>query len=195
MIVYLHGFRSSPQSFKAQLIGARMQARGRANQYLCPQLSEQPSMAIAAVLALTQTMDARCLTLVGSSLGGFYARWLAERLGCRAVLLNPALRAHEKLRRHVGSQIAYHDAATSFEFHAAYLEELRGLHLETITQPERYFLVAATGDELLDWREMVAAFPGARQKIIQGGDHGLSDFANSIDEVMAFADAIAPTPP
>ena len=191
MIVYLHGFRSSPQSFKAQLIGARMQARSRANQYLCPQLSEQPSMAIAAMLALTQAMDARCLTLVGSSLGGFYATWLAERLGCRAVLLNPALRAHEKLGPHVGTHTAFHDAATGFEFHAFYLDELRALHVEAITRPERYFLVAATGDEMLDWREMVAAFPGARQKIIQGSDHGLSDFANSIDEVMAFADGAA----
>ena len=193
MIVYLHGFRSSPQSFKARLIEARMQAVGRASEYLCPQLSERPALAVAAVLALTQIMDARHLTLVGSSLGGFYATWLAERLGCRAVLLNPALRAHEKLGRHVGTQTAYHDAATSFEFHAAYLDELRALHVEAITQPERYFLVAATGDEVLDWREMVAAFPGARHKVIQGSDHGLSDFANSIDEVMAFAEGIAPT--
>ena len=127
MIVYLHGFRSSPQSFKARLIGARMQALGRADEYLCPQLSEQPWVAMAAVLASTQAMDARCLTLIGSSLGGFYATWLAERLGCRAVLLNPALRAHEKLGRHVGTHTAFHDAATSFEFHPAYLDELRAL--------------------------------------------------------------------
>ena len=195
MIVYLHGFRSSPQSFKARLIGARMQALGRADEYLCPQLSEQPWVAMAAVLASTQAMDARCLTLVGSSLGGFYATWLAERLGCRAVLLNPALRAHEKLGRHVGTHTAFHDAATSFEFHPAYLDELRALHVETVTRPQRYFLVAATGDETLDWREMVAAFPGARQKIIQGSDHGLTDFAYSIDEVMAFADGAAPALP
>ncbi len=170
-----------------------MQAQGRASEYLCPQLSEQPAKAIAAVLAMTQTMDARHLTLLGSSLGGFYATWLAERLGCRAVLLNPAMRAHEKLGRHVGTQTAYHDAASSFEFHASYLDELRALHVEAITQPELYFLVAATGDEVLDWREMVAAFPGARHKVIQGSDHGLSDFAGTLDEVMAFADAVAPT--
>ena len=192
MIVYLHGFRSSPQSFKAQLIGERMEALGRANEYLRPQLSERPSTAMAAVLGLTRHTDARSLTLVGSSLGGFYATWLAERLGCRAVLLNPALRAHEKLGRHVGTQTAYHDAATSFEFHAAYLDELRALHVQAITRPERYFLVAATGDEVLDWREMVAAFPGARHKVIEGSDHGLSDFASSIGEVMAFADSAAP---
>ena len=193
MIVYLHGFRSSPRSFKARLIGERMQALGRADQYHCPQLSERPALAMASVLALTQAMDARRLTLVGSSLGGFYATWLAERLGCRAVLLNPALRAHEKLGRHVGTQTAYHDTATSFEFHLGYLDELRALHVETITRAERYFLVAATGDEVLDWREMVAAFPGARHKVIEGSDHGLSDFAGTLDEVMAFAEGVVPT--
>ena len=192
MIVYLHGFRSSPQSFKARLIGERMQAIGRVDQYRCPQLSERPSTAMASVLELTRHVSPAQLTLIGSSLGGFYAIWLAERLGCRAVLLNPALRAHEKLRRHVGTQTAYHDEASSFEFRAAYLEELRALYVETISRPERYFLVAATGDEVLDWREMVAALPGARHKVIEGSDHGLSDFAGMLDEVMAFAAVTAP---
>jgi len=187
MIVYLHGFRSSPLSFKARLIGERMRTLGQADQYICPQLSERPSDAMARALELTQQASAAQLTLIGSSLGGFYAIWLAERLGCRAVLLNPALRAHEKLRRHVGTQTAYHDETSSFEFRATYLEELRALHVETISRPERYFLVAAKGDEVLDWREMVAALPGARHKVIEGSDHGLSDFAGMLDEVLAFA--------
>lgn len=187
MIVYLHGFRSSPQSFKARLIGERMRTIGRADQFCCPQLSEQPSSAMACVLELTAHVSPAQLTLIGSSLGGFYAIWLAERLGCRAVLLNPALRAHEKLRRHVGTQTAYHDEASSFEFRTAYLEELRALHVETISRPDRYLLVAATGDEVLDWREMVAALPGARHKVIEGSDHGLSDFAGMLDEALAFA--------
>lgn len=187
MIVYLHGFRSSPQSFKARLLGERLAALGLANQYACPALSERPSAAIAQAAELASRCAASELTLVGSSLGGFYATWLAERLGCRAVLLNPALRAHEKLRHHVGPQTAYHDASTAFEFLPAYLDELRALDVPHITRPERYFLVAATGDELLDWREMVAGFPGARHKIIAGSDHGLSDFAGYMDEVLAFA--------
>ena len=187
MIVYLHGFRSSPQSFKARLLGERMAALGLADQYACPALSERPSSAIAQAEDLAGRCVASELTLIGSSLGGFYATWLAEHLGCRAVLLNPALRAHEKLRGHVGPQTAYHDASTGFEFLPSYLDELRALHVARITRPERYFLVAATGDELLDWREMVAGFPGARHKVIEGSDHGLSDFAGYLDEVLAFA--------
>jgi predicted esterase YcpF (UPF0227 family) len=187
MIVYLHGFRSSPQSFKARLIGQRMRDRGLQSRYRCAQLSERPASAMADMLALTAGVAPGELTLIGSSLGGFYATWLAERLGCRAVLLNPALRAHEKLVRHVGTQTTYHDATTRFEFRAEYLGELQDMHVESVTCPERYFVLAATGDELLDWHEMVDAFPGARHKVIQGSDHGMADFAEHMDEVLEFA--------
>jgi predicted esterase YcpF (UPF0227 family) len=187
MIVYLHGFRSSPQSFKARLLAERMAHLGLADRYACPTLSERPSTAIAHAQAVASVCAPADLTLIGSSLGGFYATWLAEQIGCRAVLLNPALRAHEKLSHHVGTQTAYHDASSTFEFLPTYLDELRALYVERISRPERYFLVAATGDEVLDWREMVAGFPGAHQKVIQGSDHGLSDFADIMDEVLAFA--------
>ena len=103
------------------------------------------------------------------------------------MLLNPALRAFEKLAAHTGAQSAYHPGGASFEFTPAYLDELRELHIPAITQPARYFLIAATGDELLDWREMAAAYPGARHNIIQGSDHGLSDFSEYVDEVLQFA--------
>ena len=189
MILYLHGFRSSPLSFKARLLGERMAQLGRAADYLCPQLPVSPKAAIELALDLTRAVDPAQLTLFGSSLGGYYAMYLAELLGCRAVMLNPALRAFEKLAGYVGPQTLYHDERESFDFKTGYLDELRQLHVAAITRPGRYFLVAATGDELLDWREMVAAFPGARHKVISGSDHGLSDFADHMDETLAFAGA------
>ena len=187
MILYLHGFRSSPQSFKARLLAERMAAIGQADHYQCPQLPPEPRLALELALNLAASADAATLTLIGSSLGGYYATHLAERIGCRAVLLNPALRAFEKLVTQVGPQTAYHDGGASFEFKPAYLEQLRQMHVPAITRPERYFLIAATGDELLDWREMAAAYPGARQKIVSGSDHGLSDFAEYMNEVLTFA--------
>ena len=189
MILYLHGFRSSPLSFKARLLGERMAQLGRAAEYLCPQLPVSPKAAIELALDLTRAVDPAQLTLFGSPLGGYYAMYLAELLGCRAVMLNPALRAFEKLAGYVGPQTLYHDERESFDFKTGYLDELRQLHVAAITRPGRYFLVAATGDELLDWREMVAAFPGARHKVISGSDHGLSDFADHMDETLAFAGA------
>ena len=192
MILYLHGFRSSPQSFKAQWLAGRMAALGCAQDYLCPQLPPHPQEAIALARQLAQTAAPADLTLIGSSLGGYYATYLAEQLGCRAVLLNPALRAFEKLAAHTGPQTAYHPGGADFDFKPAWLDELRQMHVPVITQPARYFLVAATGDELLNWREMVAAYPGAHHKVIQGSDHGLSDFAQYANEILEFSMARSP---
>lgn len=194
MILYLHGFRSSPQSFKARLLEGHMARLGRSGEYASPQLPPGPRLAIELALGLARHADPARLTLIGSSLGGYYATFLAEQLGCRAILLNPALRAFEKLAGHVGPQTAYHEGGEGFEFKEVFLDELRDLHVGTITRPERYLLIAATGDELLDWREMAAGYPGARQRIIQGSDHGLSDFAGYMDEVLDFADGRAPGP-
>jgi len=185
MLIYLHGFRSSPASFKARMLAARMAALGREADYACPQLPVSPSEAVARV-ASRWRLDAST-TLVGSSLGGCYATYLAERHGCRAVLLNPATRPSVGLAAHLGPQTGYHDPSAAFELRAEHLEELRRIEVAAITRPERYFLIAATGDELLDWREMVAAYPGARHTVVQGGDHGLSDFADHLDDVLAFA--------
>ena len=183
-LIYLHGFRSSPASFKARLIDERMQALGRGADFVCPQLPASPAEAVALVSErlLPQPHD----TLVGSSLGGYYATWLAERHGCRAVLLNPAIEPARDLRGHVGPQKMFHSDAP-FVFEPRYLGELAALEVGAITFPERYLLVAAKGDELLDWREMVGRYPAARRIVLEGSDHGLSDFAELLDEVLGFA--------
>jgi uncharacterized protein len=188
-VIYLHGFRSSPQSFKARMLAARMAELGRADAFRCPALPPSPQEAIA--LVERELAPGPADTLVGSSLGGYYARLLAERHGCRAVLLNPAIRPADDLGRYVGTQTMYHDPTRSFEVLPRYLDELRAMAIAAITRPERYCLVAATGDELLDWREMVAAYPGARHRIVQGSDHGLSDFAAHVDAVLEFAGVAA----
>lgn len=185
MIVYLHGFRSSPLSFKARLLEQRLAGLGLSGQYRCPQLDASPAAAMRQVQDLIAGIAADRLFLIGSSLGGYYATWLAERVGCRAVLLNPAVRAPRDLSPYVGVLPAWHSNET-FEFKQEYVDELQALAVPRITRPERYYLVAATGDEVLDWREMTAHYPDARQKIIEGSDHGLSDFANYMDDVLAF---------
>ena len=190
MILYLHGFRSSPQSAKARMVRDLMNARGHGSRLICPQLPPSPREAMQ--LARTLVADAlraspASLAVIGSSLGGFYATALAEATGCRAVLLNPAVHPARGLAAHVGPQTAWH-SDDQFEFLPRYIDELTELEVARITRPERYFLVAATGDEVLDWRDMVAHYPGARQRVIDGSDHGLSDFAQYIDEVLAFCD-------
>ncbi len=185
MILYLHGFRSSPLSMKARLAGARMAELGLAADYVCPQLPASPKAAMELALRLVDGVPAAQLAIVGSSLGGYYATWLAERIGCRAVLLNPAVVPLKDLDQHVGVTTQYH-SDEPFEFKREYIDELRALAVARITQPERYFLIAATGDEVLDYRDMVAHYAGARQHIIEGSDHAIAEFADYVDPVLAF---------
>jgi len=162
-----------------------MEARGQRSRLLCPQLPPSPREAMRLAHMLVSEVPADSLAVIGSSLGGYYATALAEVRGCRAVLLNPAVRPAQGLAPHVGVQSAWH-SEDQFEFLPEYIDELASLEIDCITQPERYFLIAATGDEVLDWREMVTHYPGARQRVIDGSDHGLSDFDQYIDEVLAF---------
>jgi len=172
------------------MIAARMQTLGLAADYCCPQLPASPRAAIEQARQEAVRCAPQQLTLIGSSLGGYYATWLAEQLGCRAVLLNPAVQPPRDLERYVGVSTAYH-SNQPFEFKHEYIAELTALAVPRISRPERYFLIAATGDEVLDWREMVAHYPGARQTVIDGSDHGLSDFDDYLDQVLAFGGVAA----
>jgi len=187
MILYLHGFRSSPQSFKARAMQAYMQRAGRSAEFACPQLSPSPAQAIAQSLALIKDCDAQRLTVIGSSLGGYYATWIAEQTGCRAIVVNPAVKPPRELESYVGVTTYYH-SDEPFEFKEEYVDELRALAVSAITRPERYFLMAATGDEVLDYREMLSFYQGARQMIIEGSDHGIAEFADHLDLVLRFCD-------
>jgi len=183
-LLYLHGFRSSPRSFKARVVQQRMEAAGRAADLICPQLPASPKAAMDLVLTLVERYSDN-LAIIGSSLGGFYATWLAERFGCRAALINPAVDPLKDLDKHVGITTEWH-TGEPFEFKRAYIDELAALKVGTITRPARYFLLAATGDEVLDYRDMVAHYAGAHQHVIQGSDHAVSEFEQYVDEVLAF---------
>ncbi|MYN39574.1 esterase [Duganella sp. FT109W] len=185
MILYLHGFRSSPQSMKARVVGERMAALGLADQVVSPQLPASPKLAMELALSLIEGVPADQLSIIGSSLGGYYATWLAERTGCRAVLLNPAIVPRVNLDQHVGVTTQFH-SDEPFEFKREYIDELHALEVPKISKPERYFLIAASGDEVLDYRDMVAHYQGARQHMIDGSDHAISEFAQYVDEILAF---------
>jgi len=183
-ILYLHGFRSSPRSLKARVVQGRLEALGRARMLVCPQLPASPKAAMALALTLAER-HADSLAIVGSSLGGFYATWLAERFGCRAAVINPAVDPLANLAKHVGVTTNWH-SDEPFEFKQEYVDELAALKVGRITRPERYFLLAATGDEVLDYRDMAAHYAGARQHIIEGSDHAIPEFAQYVDEVLDF---------
>ncbi|WP_322049059.1 YqiA/YcfP family alpha/beta fold hydrolase [Paraburkholderia sp. J67] len=190
MIVYLHGFRSSPQSFKARLLAARLTELGRTGEWLCPTLPVSPAEAIAQIereIAESVKPGER-ITLIGSSLGGYFATYLAEKHGWRAALLNPAIVPQRDLSKYLGEQPLWHGGG-SIVVEPRHLDELRALAKPQISEPQRYYLMAATGDEVLDYREMLAHYPGVATHLIEGSDHGISEFADYVDEVIRFCDA------
>jgi predicted esterase YcpF (UPF0227 family) len=188
--VYLHGFRSSPQSTKARQFAQRMAERHPKVTWWCPQLQPSPREAMAMVMAGIAAWPRERMAVVGSSLGGFYATQVAEATGCKAVLLNPAVHAARDLAKYVGEQTSWHDPAERFVFEPAYVDELRALECGPLADPATYFAVIAKGDEVLDWREMTARYAGARIKLLEGSDHALTDFGQHIDSVFDFLDLV-----
>lgn len=144
---------------------------------------------MAMVAAHTADWPRDGMAVIGSSLGGFYATWVAQQTGCKAVLLNPAVEPARDLSRHIGQQTSWHDPTESFYFRPEYVDELRVLDAQARSSepmPERFFAIVAKGDEVLDWREMVGRYPGSHLKLLESGDHALSDFEDHLDEVIAF---------
>jgi predicted esterase YcpF (UPF0227 family) len=185
MILYLHGFNSAPQSSKAQVLKRYLEERGRGGEFVCPQLPHRPNLAIAAAESEIERMPRGSITLVGSSLGGFYATWLAEKHDLRAVLLNPAIDPHLGLRAYLGPQKNFHGEET-YELTEEHLRGWRALFL-TEVHAERYLLLVETGDEVLDYRAAVRKYLGAKQIVVQGGDHSLASFPEHVPLILDFA--------
>ena len=189
-LLYLHGFRSSPQSFKARMIAAHVEqlngATGNANPvtWWCPQLPPSPDEAVAQVLAGVTNWPREHMAIIGSSLGGFYATVLGERLGCRVAVINPAVAPARDLARYIGEQTSFHNPEDRFFFRPEFVPAFAALHPYPITRPERYRALIAQGAEVLDWREMVAHYPGVDMTVLPGGDHAVSDFADHLPELL-----------
>lgn len=185
MIVYLHGFNSAPSSHKARSMGKYLEERGLGRKFACPALPHLPGDAIARIEAELEHHDPREVTFVGSSLGGFYATWFAQKHACRAVLIQPAVFPHIGLASYLGTQKNLYTGA-EYELTRAHLDGWRALSVDEI-DPERYLLLLETGDEVLDYRDAVRKYEGARMVIRQGGDHMLQSFSEHLPRVLAFA--------
>ena len=189
-IAYLHGFNSSPASIKGRQLAYAIDALPPPErpEYFLPQLSHHPGEAMRTVMAWADQAETRAdsLTFVGSSLGGFYATWLCERYGARAVLINPAIQPAVDLAPYLGRQTNLY-TGENYELRRDDLVELEALRVARISRPERYLLLVQTGDEVLDYRVAIAFYGGARQFVQGGGNHGFTDFEAQISTVLRFA--------
>ena len=185
-LLYLHGFRSSPQSAKARLMAAHVARQHPNVRWWCPQLPPSPQEAMEQVSAGIADWPRGSMAVVGSSLGGYYASWVAQHTGCPSVLLNPATQPAITLERYIGEQTTWHDPAERFFFEPRFIDELRALDVSTQAAPARQLAIIAKGDEVLDWRDMVARYPGAQLRLLDGGDHALSDFEQHLPDIIEF---------
>jgi len=184
--VYLHGFISSPRSRKAVLLGDYVRNCVSGIRYEVPELHHRPARAFQTVLAACARHAVEDLTLVGSSLGGFYATVAAERVGCRAALLNPAVHPHRLFDRYLGPQRNLY-TGEAFDLTPDHVAELQDLDVDSVTRPERYWLFVETGDDVLDYREAVQFYEGALQTVVRGGDHSLTSFPEYVPDLMGWA--------
>lgn len=190
MIVYLHGFISSPCSHKAGLLRDYLNRAGRGAEWLAPVIPPYPAQAAEFLTDFLAPFAAQRLCLIGSSLGGYYALWLAERLGCAAVLVNPAIRPYELLQQYYGDNLNPY-SNTRFTLGPPHMQQLQALEVPRLTRPERYWLLTQTGDEVLDAQQGIDKLAGARQTVIEGGDHSFVGFEQYLPEIVAFADSHA----
>lgn len=185
MLIYIHGFNSSSGSGKARELQGWMEARGLGEAYACPDLPHRPSQAIALLEELIHRSRGRA-KLVGSSMGGFYATWLAERHGLKAVLVNPAVNMHRLIASEVGKEQKNWHSDESWLFTQSHADEFAALHLPRPRHPENLLLLVETGDEVLDHRLALDYYAGARQEVCEGGDHGFTRFADYLPAIMEF---------
>jgi hypothetical protein len=184
MIAYLHGFNSSPQSHKARTLQRYLESRGLGARYRCPAL---PPLARVAVDLVEREMAAygdEPTYFIGSSLGGFYATYLAEKHDARAVLINPAIDPHIGLRAYIGAQKNLH-TGEPYVLTEEYLRDWEQLYCSKLT-PGRYLVIVETGDEVLDYREALERYAGAEQIVIPGGDHSLQSFSQHLPRILRF---------
>ncbi len=185
-LLYLHGFRSSPQSTKAQTLARLMAQEHPQVHWWCPALPPSPQAAVDQLLQGIGHWPQDGMAIAGSSLGGFYAQVLARQIGCPVVLLNPAAHPARDLAGHIGEHPAWHDPHQRIHFDASFIGELRRLEATPATHTPPSLAVIAKGDEVLDWREMLHAYGQGQVRLVEGSDHGLSDFEALLPEIMEF---------
>jgi predicted esterase YcpF (UPF0227 family) len=186
-ILYLHGFTSGPQSRKSVALHDRLRERGLADGFDCPQLPASPREAIDLANEILAARVSRGETpaLVGSSLGGCYATHLAEKHGLKAVVVNPAVVPALSPELFVGRHKFLY-TGEEFDFTHAHVEELKRLLVPVLTHPERIWLLAEKGDEVLDYRDAISYYIGARQTVLEGGDHSFTRWNDYLDPVIDY---------
>jgi predicted esterase YcpF (UPF0227 family) len=187
--VYLHGFLSSPKSKKAQELIQFFADHQMQHQLCVPTLSFEPSVAIQqgqnAIHTLKQQEGIDQVFVMGSSLGGFYATYLAEQENIKAVLINPAVRPYELFDKYLGPNEHFYDGKT-YTLELKHIEQLQALNIERLNRPNNQLLLLQTGDETLDYRLATEKYSDCPSFIAPGGNHSYEGFMQRLSSIFYF---------
>ena len=186
-LLYLHGFRSSPNSMKAQKCLAhveKLRKMGDRIDWYCPQLPPSPQQAIEMVMQHIESWQGHQMAVIGSSMGGFYATYIAEYKRCGAVLLNPCVAPAIKMQQYIEDHPVLDESDKKY-VQPSFVEEFAALDVP-VTMPERYFLILSKDDEELDYREAVKHYAKSEKKLLEKSGHRIDDFDDHIEDIFDF---------
>lgn len=185
-LLYIHGFLSSPVSFKARQVEDWLARQRPDIEFHCPHLPPYPAESQRQLESLVESLLPGPVYLMGSSLGGYWATWLAERYALRAVLINPSVRPWDFISEYLAVDLKGYHTDDSYRLEARHVDEIKAVDVPRPSHPENYWLLVQTGDETLDYRQAVAKYRGARQTIEVGGSHAFEGLERYIPELIAF---------
>jgi len=186
LLLYIHGFNSSPLSHKANVMKAYCEEHRPDIKVVIPRLPCFPQAAAALLLDIVnQYKDDYRIGLVGSSLGGYMSMWLNAQFGFKAVVVNPAVKPYELLVDFLGQQENPY-TNEKYLLEEMHIDELKALDTPSIASPSDFWLLQQVEDEVLDYRQAVTHFSGARQTVEEGGDHSFVDFERYPAQILKF---------
>lgn len=184
-LIYIHGFLSSPSSYKARQVAQWLAERRPDMTYHCPHLTPYPRQTQQTLEALVESLPPGPIGLMGSSLGGYWASWLVEKYNLRALLINPAVRPWEFMPDYLEVDLKSYHTDDSYRLNVGHLKELKACAVP-VRRHDNYWLLAQTGDETLDYTQAVTTYRGCKQTVEPGGDHSFQGFERYLEEGVDF---------
>ncbi|USD64899.1 esterase YqiA [Vibrio sp. SCSIO 43136] len=186
LLLYIHGFNSSPKSMKANLMRDYIAQHRPDIRIEIPQMACFPEQAAQQLLDLVKQYQADYrIGLVGSSLGGYLSTWLNHQFGFKAVLVNPAVKPYELLVDYLGEQTNPY-TGQEYMLESKHIDQLKALDTPKLNRVEDFWLLQQTEDEVLDYRQAVTKYQGAKQSVEQGGDHSFVGFERYLGQIIDF---------
>ncbi|GGI79272.1 YqiA/YcfP family alpha/beta fold hydrolase [Shewanella gelidii] len=187
MLLYIHGFNSSPLSEKAVVTANYLAKHFPDTQLFQPQLANTPQAAMQQLSDIVENAISQGLPLrfIGSSLGGYFASYLVEKYGGKAVLVNPAVRPFELFDEFIGAQ---HNPYTEqdYEIMPIHKQEVAEFDTQVVLNPDRFFVLLQSGDEVLDYKQALEKYHCCKMIIESGGDHSFMGYEKHLQSISQF---------